>query len=895
MISRPPRLAGIVVTSLVGRELASRILADLDEEWAEYIAVGRGRTWSFCWYWILAIRSVCAVWWGRTGLGSLGSATRMEPSRSQGVGWGLDRVADGAQMFGQAARSLARAPGLSASAISVTALGVAASAVVFSVSDEVLLRPMPYAQPDRVVAVHGVRAEDLGQLSSVSYPNVADAGRQARTLTGLVAGSWWRPAFTESGNTQVAWGLTVSWNYFSLLGVEPAVGRFFRHDEEGEGRAGVAVISHGLWIGRFGSDPDVIGRTVSVNKAPYEIVGVAPEGFEDPRGQGEGFAVEIWRTPWFDSADWYRSGRSWKAFGRLAPGVSLEAANEELAQIMAGLADVWPDENTGHSMRAVPVQEWITGDARTTIVVLAVSVALILLIACGNIANLLLARGLRRADELSVRIALGASGGHLLRATLTEAVILAVVGGLSGVLLAFVGLELAKSLAGGFVPRLAGVSMNGRVLGFAVGVSVLTGLIFGALPGLRSRRIGRGLRTATEQRRDARLRRSLVVAEFAFTVVLLFGAGLFVRTFDALYDVDVGVETQNVVAVDLHDAGWLELEPGAAEARWDRVLDRVSAIPEVASAGAIDIVPFADNRSCDGTARADLPPPAVGEGDCTEVRTILPGAFAALGIRVTEGRGPSNADRGSALPVAWISGSTRDLLWPNSESPLGGRVIVHSVEFTVVGVVTDVRHFGPGEPARPMLYLTAHQEPWNGIARGLSVVLRTRGNADGLLQKVQAAVESASPEIPVGELASMDELLAGRVVAPRFRMALAGGFALIAFAIAMVGLAGVLGFSVSRRQREIGVRLALGADPHKIRRMVLVEGLEMLIRGLVLGLFIAIPIGALLSRFLYEVRPWDPIALATVTALMVLGLVVASLPAAVRAARGSPAGALQLE
>lgn len=889
---RPPRAPGLLVRLLLPGRRGERIRADLDEEWCDFVRPSRSGVSAWLWYCHMAARSVISSWVG---------AIRDRPSpRLPGHGAGgpgsVARVDGVLRDLRFGVRSLLRDPGTSVPAVLVTALGIAAAAIVFTVLDRALLRPLPFDDPDRVVALHGARLDDPGGSGNVSYPNSMDVGDRTRTLSGVAAASWWGPAFTEEGRAQVVRGLTVSWNYFDVLGVDPAAGRFFVAEEEGAGRPAVAVLSHGLWLERYGGDPATVGRTVSVNNMPYLVVGIAPEGFEDPLGAGEGLDVRIWRTPWFDAAEWYRSGRSWKGLARLGPESSLTQANEELGRIFADLAAEWPEENRARTMFATPVSDWVVGPARTTILVLAGAVGLVLLISCANIANLLLARGMRRAQELSVRVAIGASGGQLFRATLVESVVLASVGGALGVGLAFLGLEGVISLASSWIPRLEGAAVDLRVLAFSAAAAVSTGLVFGVLPGLRSRRMAQWSRTSTPERAESRLRRTLVVVEVASTVVLLFGAGLFVRTFEALYRVDVGIDTERLVTVGLHDSGWLGLEPEAASAQWDRVLDGVRALPEVAAAGAIDIVPLADNYSCDGTNRLDLPPPAPGEGQCTEVRTILPGAFEALGITVVAGRPPASSDRDDAPRVVWISEATWRMFWPEGGDAVGSGLKIHAEDFTVAGVVSDVRHFGPQEPPRPMVYLPAHHEPWNGITRGLTLVVQSRGaDVGGLGARVREAVEVVGPTIPVAAVQTGPELLAGRTTAPMFRLALAGGFAGVALLIAMVGLAGVLSFSVSRRRREIGVRLALGAESGQIRGMVMGEGLGLLWRGLVLGMMVAVPTGVALSRFLFGVRPWDPLSIVAVTVLMVVGVVAACYPPALRAARGSPMAALRID
>ncbi|MDH3223763.1 MAG: FtsX-like permease family protein, partial [Gemmatimonadota bacterium] len=628
----------------------------------------------------------------------------------------------------------------------------------------------------------------------------------------------------------------------------------------------------------------------------YQVVGVTPPGFRDPMGVSSGVDIGVWRTPGFNAPDGFRSGRSWVGFGRLAGGTTLDRSASELTTLGEDLAAEWPEENTDRGFRPVPIRVWLTGPVRTTVLTLAGSVLVILLVACANIANLLLARALQKQRELAVRVALGASGGRLLRASMAEALVLSAAGGIVGAALAFAGLDAVVALAGGWIPQLEDASVDGRMLGFAALAAAVTGLTFGTIPGLRARSAAAAgwARGGGDGQGESRLRRGLVVLEVASAVVLLFGAGLFVRTFVALQQEELGIDTEGLVSMEMSDAGWVDLNEEAGAARWDEILAAVGAVPGVSAVGAIDIVPLEDSYSCDGTRRLDLPPPGPGEGMCTEVRAFLPGAFEAMGIGLVDGRRPDGRDRALGERSVWLSEEAVERLWPErGVRPLGSRLQIHSEEFVVAGIVTDVRHFGPARPVQPMVYLPAHQEPWNGVSRGLALVASIDGSVGDAIGRIRSAVSAAAPGVPVGDVRSGAQLAAGRVAAPRFRLALAVGFATATLVIALVGLGGLTSFSVSRRRREIGVRKALGARSHEIRRMVLLESFGLLGLGLLLGVAAALPLGFALSRFLHSVRPWDPVTLAGVALFMAVAVAAASYPSALRAAREDPADALR--
>jgi len=797
-------------------------------------------------------------------------------------------------------RSLRKRPGFTVTAIATLALGIGANTALFSVVRGVLLRPFPYQEPDRVVQLLGHRAGEEEGSSNVSYPNLMDIKREAAGLASVAGLSSWRPALTGD-EPEVLAGATVSWDYFDVLGVRPAAGRFFLQENEGEGREPAVVISHQLWTKRYGADPDLMGRTVSVNNTSYLVLGVAPSGFEGPRLISfEGEQPEIWRTPWFEAADWFRSGRSWKGVARLGPGVGRPAVQAEVSAVMSRLAELYPEENSDRVITLQPLRESIVGQTRSALYVLFGAVGLVLLIACVNVANLFTGRMLERHDELLVRNALGASHGRLVAHLFAESLAISVIGGGLGILLAYGSVGAIVGLAGTWLPRPEAIAVDGWVLVFSAAIAAGTAVAFGLVPALR---LLRGARLAAVSstrgvgalgRRASLVRRTLVLGQIATTVVLVIAAGLLLQTFRNLNGVELGVERDGVLTADLHGAAWWDLEPDAAAARYRDILDGVAGLPGVRGAGAIDVLPLADNYSCDGVTPLDQPPPAPGEGRCAEVRSATPGVIEALGMTLVSGRALEWRDGPEADGTMVISERAGEMFWPG-ESALGKRAEIHSDTFAVVGIVADVLHFGPLSAVEPMIFLPAAQEPWNGIARGLSLVVSGEPVVESMGGEIRAVVGSVEPLIAVERIRPLSSLLAATVGGPRLRATLLAVFAGLALTLALVGVVGVMTQAVARRRREIGIRIALGASPRTATGLVLGEGARITALGLALGLLAAAGLTRLLEAFVFGVSPLDArIMVSGALLVCTLSLVASWLPAR-RAARIDPVEALRAD
>jgi len=801
------------------------------------------------------------------------------------------------QEVGTAMRGLVRRPAFSAVVVATLTVAIGASTAIFGVARDVLLRPFPYPSPDRVVAVEDIHLE-RSVFSSVAYPNIADLDAAATSFEAIGAARWWTPVLEGDDGAWVVRGATVTANFFDILGTDAGEGRFFRPDEEGEGRDAQVVLAHQLWVERFGADPDLVGRKVRLSGTSYTVIGITAAEFEDPWiMDGPGAEPQVWRTVASEPSEWPRSGRSWRGIARIRPEVSLEAAQEELDAIFAGLVEAFPEANANRRVRITPLRELVAGPAEPVLYVLLASVGLLLLIACTNLANLLIGRALDRTREIAVHRALGAPGWRIVGRSVAETGLLVVAGGVGGVALAAwlgrLGVALSPML-----PRPVTGAVDGLVLTFAVLVTVGAAVVCGLgpavhaaggkeIPGLDLARGSSPAQTAQ------RLRRLLVVGQLALSTALLIGAGLLGRSLQRLQAVDLGLRTDGVVGVALHGEAWSGLTPQAAQAKWDALLAAVRSQPEVSAAGAIDYVPLGGDYSCDGIERQDQPPPAPGEGRCAEVRVVLLGALETMEIPLLRGRFFDDRDGLDQPPTVVIDETMARAFWPG-EDPLGARISVHTRVHEVVGVAGTMLHFGPGAPARPMLYLHAPQEGWNGVARGLSVVARG-SDEEAVADAVRRGVSAVDPSIALAEPQPFSDLLARSLAAPRFRTYLMVAFGSTALFLSVLGIAGLMAYSVARRRRELGIRLALGARADEVLGLVLREGGGLAAVGAAIGLAGALTIAGAIEALLFDVGARDPQVYAGAVVLILLSAAVACYLPARRASRVDPVEALTAE
>ncbi|MEE9577089.1 MAG: ABC transporter permease [Gemmatimonadota bacterium] len=796
-----------------------------------------------------------------------------------------------------ALRALLRNPGFAAVAVVTIALGIGVNTAIFSVVNAVVLQPLPFPEPDRLVTVW----EDLErrggpQQEWTGRSTFADWREYNATFEGMAAVTGWAPNLTGADRPERLNGALVSPRYFSVLGVEPAAGRGFLAEEEAPGNAQVVVLSHELWQRRFGGDPDVLGSSLKLSGESRTVVGILPPGFRGPIVSG----AELWSPLPIDPAMDDRGNYYLRVIGRLASAASIDAAAADMDRVAAGIAEANPIDYRDVGVVLVPLRETVAGSVRTPLLVLLGAVGLILLIACANVANLLLARASVRERELAVRGALGAGPLRLARQLLTESVVLALAGGLLGVLLGVWGTALLVRFAPAGLPRASEIGIHPDVLVFALGASVLTGLLFGMAPALSlpRGRFGSALREGgrgSSSAAGSRLRSGLVVVQLALGMSVLTAAGLLLRSFAELRGVDPGFRVENTLSGRLIFPSARYEEAGEVAAIVEQLEESLGAVPGVASVGAVTVLPLS-GLVTDISFGIEARMPEPGDEPAADARRATPGFFETMGVPLLEGRVFEAGDRADALPVVIISESLAEKHF-RGESPIGARIKVGGVRnpeapwWTIVGVVGSVRSRALDRIPEPEIYLPVAQRP----PRGLSFVVRAEGDPAALMQGFREAVWSVDADMPVSQLATLEDTFAASLAPQRFLAWLLGTFAALALLLGSVGIYSVMAYMVSRRTREIGIRMALGARPADVMRATMRRGLALTAAGLALGLAGALAASRALTSLLFEISPTDPVTLGVVATLLAGAALFACYWPARRATRVDPMVTLRYE
>ncbi len=799
------------------------------------------------------------------------------------------------------ARLLFKQPGFTAVAVIMLALGIGANTAIFSVINATLLRPLPFENPDRLVIVTETVRRDTVETRPASYPDFIDWRERNQTFEDLAAFDDPGLNITGDGAERITAEI-VSASYFSILGVNAKLGRTFLPEEDRTPDASpVTVVSHKLWQRRFNGDPNVINKTLKINEKDFTIVGVMPEGFAGVTG-----AAETWIPMTMVSAIrsasvlQHRGSRWHQVIGRLKPAVTVEQAQADLTAIAEGLEQANPGTNKDRGVQVVAAHEAVVGNLRPTLIVLLCAVAFVLLIACVNVANLLLARASVRQKEIAIRTALGAGRARLVRQMLTESLLLSALGGALGLLLAVWGIDLIVAFMGNQLPTLIKPGIDLGVLSFTLLVSFLTGIVFGIVPALQASKTGlnevlkEGGRGTSGGARRHRLRRALVVAELAMALVLLTGAGLLLRSFQRLQTFDPGFKADNVITMRMN----LPRSYTAAQkvAYHQQVIERASVLPGVSSVGTGTDTPF------DGTSSATIAAVETADPDLNEVRIYLhqtsPNFFTTMGIPLIKGRDFTPQDVEGSPLVAVISQAMAKRLWPN-EDPLTKRLSLDEdkdrkpIWTQVVGVVGDVKYrtLINDQNNDPDVYL-----PYAQI-RGTALTLASRsvGDPAGLTESLRAQLQSIDPNIPVYGVTTMKQRLADITAPARFSTLLLGVFSLIALLLAVVGIYGVMSYTVTQRTHEIGIRMALGASRSDVMRLVVGEGVWLVAGGVGLGLAGAILATRVLESQLYSVSATDPLTFSLVSLLLAGVALGASFLPARRAMKVDPMVALRYE
>ena len=797
-------------------------------------------------------------------------------------------------------RSLLKRPGATMVALITLALGIGVNTAIFSVVDSILLRPLPFRDPERVVSIWEQGLGEGVSQNEVAPANFFDLRKQTNGFEGIGAHGPQDINLTGAGEPERLNGQLVTANVLSILGVEPALGRTFLANEDQPGQEHVVVLSDALWQRRFNRDASIVNRNIILNGESFTVVGVMPRGFFFPQRE-----TELW-IPWAMEPE-QASGRGdhyLALVARLKSGTTLQQANAEVASFAQRLAVEYPKTNEGLNFIVNSVHKDYVGDLRSPILIMFAAVGLVLLIACANVANLLLAQATTRRREIAIRIALGARRWTIVRQLLIESLLIAIAGGVLAVLGALWGVQALAQLVPDSLSKLQNVGVDTRVLMFTFGVSVLTALVFGGVPALLAARAKPG-ETLSDVARDAAggtagryVRRILVVSEVALAVVLLVGAGLLIRTFQLLRQVNTGFSTDNVLTMKMVLPMPKYAKPEVRRAFYDEVLRKVSEVPGVESAGAITFLPLSFNGMNFSFSVEGQPSPGDMKLPFALYRVVSPDYFRTMGNTLQRGRFFDPHDSADSQPVIMISRQLAEQYWPGQDAT-GKRIKVGPADspnpwLTVVGVVNDVRQAGLYGDPRMDMYAPYAQDRRAFLAPR-DLVLRTKGEGATVAAAVRQAVWSVDKDQPISNIRTMDQVFATAISQERFQALLLGLFAALALVLACVGLYGVISYAVAQRTHEIGVRMALGARPGDVLKLVLRQGMGLTIVGLVVGIAIGSVATSVLSDMLFGVTPRDPLTFLGVPALLLLVAFLACYIPARRATRINPLVALRYE
>ena len=798
-------------------------------------------------------------------------------------------------LFRRAARSLLRAPALSIVSILTVALGIGAGTALFSVVKAVLLNPLPFPDPGRLAWIAEVN--EGGREIAVPQGNFTDWQRENRSFSQL-AYFGEGPVNAGGGETPVStFGAYVSQDFFDVMGVPPMLGRGFDPAEQKFRAAGVVILGNALWHRAYGADPSILGRGIKLMGQPFVVVGVMPPGFDYPDRS------EVWIAAgaFFNSTS--RTAHNFRVVGRLRPGATIEQARSDMSAIARRLKQQYPSPFMAKDASVVALDRHIAGEARPALLMLFGAVGFLLLIVCVNVANLLMVRVTARVREISVRVALGAGRAHLFREMLAESLALAASGGALGFVVAFWSMDLLRVLLPADLPRAGDIRIDGGVVIFALGISILTGLVFGVLPAWRASRLNvnealkAASRSATSGRRANRAQAALVVSEVCLSLVLVAGAGLLANSYWKLRSITPGFTADHVLAAKVsfttpaRDTGFDQLSP-----RFSQLLEQLRAIPGVESAGLDHGLPL-DGAGPDGHFNLEDRPQDSGKADA-EYRVISPGYLSTMRIPLLRGRDLNDQDTAKSLPVVLISAEMARIYWPN-EDPIGRRIWFDSFApkeqwLTIVGIVADVREFALWRPVAPTAYISHTQALVPATLMDENLVLRTAGDPSAIAGAVQDRVRNADREASI-KFERMSDVLSRSVARQRFQTQVLGGFAVLALALAAVGLYGVLSYMVNSNRAAIAIRMALGAQPRAIFGMITARALRLAALGGAIGVVGCFAVRKILSSLLFGIGPTDPATLSAATAVLLVVALGASWFPALKAMRVDPISALHEE
>jgi putative ABC transport system permease protein len=785
-------------------------------------------------------------------------------------------------------------PGFTLVALLTLVLGIGANTAIFSVVNSVLLRPLPYEGAEQLVRIHSSKPPQFDQFP-ISPGDFMEWQEQTKSFEQIAAYFTGPPLIlTGSGDPEQFEGAHVSASAFPLLRVAPLMGRTFLPEEEGLGNDQVVVLSYGLWQRRFGADPRIIGQPVRLSDQSYTVIGVMPANFKFPSDR-----TEAWVPTGFAPDDRDKHGAHYlSVLARLKPGVGVQQSQAEIDTVGRRLAEQYPDSNAGWNFKVVTWQEDIVGPIKPALLLVSGAVLFVLLIACVNVTNLLLARAAARSREMSIRAALGASRGQIVRQLLTESLVLSLIGGALGLLLTIWGVKLLLALASETLPVVNGVTVDGRVLGFTLILSLLTGVIFGLVPALQvstpnlTESLKEGGRGGTEGVGRSRLRKLLVVSEVVLALVLLIGAGLLIRSFLRLRDVNPGFNSRNVLTMKISLPRTRYPEEAQQAAFFEKVLQNVSTLPGVQTAAAVAPLPFDGDMNYDFVIEG-RPAITAAETPSANYYLISPDYFRVMGVPLLKGRPFNERDRKGVPRVAIINETMARKYFPG-EDPIGKRINVTNgsdVLREIVGVSGDVKQYGLDDETKSQIYEPYLQEPFFVM----TLAVRTEGDPMILKGQVYGKVLSIDKEQPVTGVRTLDSIVAESLARRRFTMALFSIFAAVALTLATIGIYGVMSYLVSQRTHEIGIRMTLGAQAGDIMKLVVGQGVLLVVIGTVIGLLAAFALTRVMSSLLFGVSATDFMTFALVSVLLFVVAILASYIPARRAMRVDPMTAMRRE
>jgi putative ABC transport system permease protein len=797
-----------------------------------------------------------------------------------------------------ALRILARSPGFTAVAVLTLALGIGVNTAIFTVANALLLRPLPFADPDRLALVAVVRSE----LALISFLRFATIQEQSRSFSGIAAVTNESFNFSGHGDAEEIPSARSTWNFFDVLGVRPLLGRTFVASEDQPGGKQVALISHSFWMTRFGGARDIVGQNITLDSRDYTVIGVLPADFAfsclGPR-------IDVWATRVYEinlatPQQVQRGAGFLTAIARLRPGVTRDRAKAEMAVLNRQFQRAnpgRPDSDPKMVIEVADLQRQVVANVRPALLMLLGAVGLVLLIACANVASLLLSRALGRKKEIAVRAALGAIRGDLLRQLIIESLLLAGIGGVMGALLSWWGTHVLSTLAASTLPRFANLHMDGWVLAFTAAISLASGLCFGLVPALQLSKPNLNTvlrdegRSSTGSRRRNNARNILVVSQVALSMVLLVGAGLLIRSFIRLQTATPGFDPGNVLSMRIFLPRTKYATRSQTIAFYNEALKQVRTLPGVESVAISSALPV------NGTRRSPMllegqPEVPVGERPILNIQTISPDYTKVLRVPLVRGREFTEHDDAEAPPVVMVNQAVVRRYWPN-ENPIGKRIYLGQLPkpSVVVGVLGDIKNENLAHDATPEVFLPFPQLPW----ASLNLTVRTTRDPHNSISAVRRQISLIDKDQPVTNVQTLEELLESASAQPRFTMFLLGIFATAALILAMVGIYGVIAYSVAQRTQELGIRMALGADRSDILRLVIGHGLLLTLSGVAIGMIASVALTRMLSSMLYKTSATDPLIFSSSAVLFLAVALIASYLPARRAMRIDPTDALRYE